>query len=75
MLPGSAECLCVNGYEMEQNRCVDINECASNPCDRDAQCSNNAGSFSCRCNAGFRGNGRVCEDENECLLLSGKQLE
>ena len=42
---------------------IDINECetGSNDCDVNANCSNSDGSFSCRCKAGFHGDGKVCQ--------------
>ena len=45
---------------------LDIDECLGNPCDGNATCSNNAGSYSCACNSGFSGNGTVCQDIDEC---------
>ena len=41
---------------------ADIDECAKNgsPCDENADCFNNDGSFSCVCKNGFTGNGTVC---------------
>ena len=41
---------------------LDINECAasSSPCSSNALCTNNVGSYSCSCNAGFAGNGITC---------------
>ena len=38
---------------------IDINECLSIPCDKNA-CINNNGSYSCSCKPGFKGNGTVC---------------
>ena len=42
---------------------VDIDECSadSSPCDANADCTNNEGSFSCTCKQGFTANGIVCE--------------
>ena len=34
---------------------IDINECASNPCENAGQCVDGVASFTCRCTAGFRG--------------------
>ena len=39
---------------------LDIDECLGNPCDRNAICSNTAGSFSCTCKNGYSGNGTAC---------------
>ena len=51
---------------------IDINECLSIPCDKNAHCINNNGSYSCSCKAGFKGNGKVCVGMYAltCLLLS-----
>ena len=40
----------------------DLDECAIglNTCDVNAACFNVPGSFMCRCNPGFRGDGRQC---------------
>ena len=50
---------------------LDINECKSaNPCDDNASCSNNVGSYVCQCNNGFVGDGKTCSDINECSTQS-----
>ena len=41
---------------------------ARNQCDKNSKCQNTMGSYSCYCNDGFTGNGRVCEDQDECLM-------
>ena len=40
-------------------------------CDADATCTNSTGSYSCACNSGFKGDGKVCDDINECLVDNG----
>lgn len=49
----------------EHTECVDINECTSgiHTCSVNAQCINNPGSFTCRCNVGFSGDGHNCESK------------
>ena len=49
---------------------ADENECDRFPsvCDSDAQCMNNEGSFTCRCNSGFTGNGTVCNGKYARML-------
>ena len=49
---------------------ADENECDRVPsvCDSDAQCMNNDGSFTCRCNSGFTGNGTVCNGKYAHML-------
>ena len=39
---------------------LDINECLTNPCHDNANCSNTAGTFTCTCKVGFTGNGETC---------------
>ena len=41
---------------------LDIDECSKNgsPCDENADCLNNDGSYTCTCKDGFTGNGTVC---------------
>ena len=42
---------------------LDIDECVSttNKCDKNANCSNIAGSFSCSCEVGYSGDGETCQ--------------
>ena len=44
------------------NSLPDIDECSTNKggCHADADCTNRVGSHSCKCKAGFRGNGMSC---------------
>ena len=39
---------------------VDIDECSNNPCDTNAACKNNDGSYECTCNDGWTGDGDTC---------------
>lgn len=47
---------------------VDIDECTekTHNCHLNATCSNTVGSFVCKCESGFRGDGVECIDINEC---------
>ena len=47
---------------------LDINECYKNPCDTNAKCTNNPGSFICACNPGYTGSGLTCTGIHELLL-------
>uniref|UniRef100_A0A8C4N3X0 Calcium binding EGF domain protein n=1 Tax=Eptatretus burgeri TaxID=7764 RepID=A0A8C4N3X0_EPTBU len=58
--PTTLRCKCLPGFTGSGRVCLDINECWSNPCDRNAVCDNNAGSFSCHCESGFVGDGFKC---------------
>ena len=40
---------------------VDIDECVSNPCHPNATCTNENGTFTCECDAGYEGNGFTCQ--------------
>ena len=42
---------------------LDINECSSNPCQLNATCTDNEGSFVCQCNVGYSGNGSSCSSK------------
>ena len=41
---------------------TDINECtnSTNDCHQNSTCTNSIGSYSCKCNQGFNGNGTSC---------------
>ncbi|KAJ8038778.1 IgGFc-binding protein [Holothuria leucospilota] len=70
---GNETCMCYNGYELSpQNNslCVDINECDDPMLNMCAQnCNNTIGDYECSCNSGYQlaGNGRQCEDIDECV--------
>ena len=42
---------------------LDIDECLSNPCHVNANCSDTQGSFGCQCNTGYSGNGFNCSSK------------
>ncbi|VDM42260.1 unnamed protein product [Toxocara canis] len=76
-LVGSYACTCAEGYQqqVQGGRCVDIDECKYDPCDKAALCTNLQGSFKCSCIDGFIGNGIECHEtimypmENPTLVL------
>ena len=43
-------------------------ECETNThfCHPDASCTNTGGQYYCTCNDGYEGNGKICNDINEC---------
>ncbi|XP_076001609.1 nidogen-1-like [Genypterus blacodes] len=75
-LPGTFRCECVAGFALandgrtcvEENRPVDHCQRASHDCDpHRARCSYTGGStYMCSCLPGFEGDGRVCQDVDEC---------
>ncbi|KAG5667912.1 hypothetical protein PVAND_015877 [Polypedilum vanderplanki] len=80
---GSYECKkCPNGFKpgkftsAEDFECIDIDECAENPCESDKICQNLKGGFECisidvlstNCTAGFEMIDDKCFDVNECKI-------
>ncbi|XP_046857891.1 neurogenic locus notch homolog protein 1-like isoform X2 [Xenia sp. Carnegie-2017] len=67
--PTYGRCICKSGWT---GTCCnkDIDECAlsTDNCHTKAICTNNNGSFSCKCNSGYSGNGIICKDIDECSL-------
>ena len=67
---GGFECTCKPGYILDiTGECSDIDECADanlNDCDQNATCSNFAGGYDCDCNTGYEGDGRMCDNIDEC---------
>ncbi|XP_042575715.1 adhesion G protein-coupled receptor E2 isoform X1 [Cyprinus carpio] len=72
---------CGDGYIKRRGKCVDENECESDPsiCGKNARCFNTVGSYYCQCHEGFTTNsaynftpedGIECEDINECVVGS-----
>uniref|UniRef100_A0A8B9LZJ9 Fibrillin 2 n=1 Tax=Astyanax mexicanus TaxID=7994 RepID=A0A8B9LZJ9_ASTMX len=68
---GSFICHCEVGYSVKKGSsgCTDIDECQidAHNCDRNANCVNIPGSFSCTCMEGWIGNGVKCDDVDECI--------
>ena len=56
-------CVCVCSLRIDLVSSTDINECkqGGHNCDMNATCDNTVGSFECRCNDGFTGNGTHCD--------------
>lgn len=57
--------MCLNGFNSYDNDpsqgCFDVDECSGQVvCHSDAECINEPGGYSCRCRAGFTGNGMSC---------------
>ena len=47
---------------------IDINECLSNPCHDNANCTDTEGSFDCQCKVGFSGDGHNCTSMTETYI-------
>ncbi len=48
---------------------TDVDECHTNPCDTNADCSDIIGGFECTCRSGYTGNGTHCQ--GKLVLLQG----
>lgn len=63
------ECSCYRGYMLKEDKakCMDVNECLSNPCSH--TCINTEGYYNCSCYSGFllSLDQHTCEDVDECL--------
>ena len=51
---------------------VDIDECATRPCDNNGQCNNTPGNFSCTCNTGYTGDGFVCYGTYDIIMYNDR---
>ena len=74
-----AVCQCAPGFRSTaDNRCVDIDECSSNPCHPTAVCRNTPGNYQCACPPGlvgepFKGGCRKpgqCVADSDCPLTA-----
>jgi len=67
---GDPTCVCDAGFFRigASGSCNNKNECTNgeNECDPVATCSDTYGSYVCWCPRGYYGNGRNCNDSNEC---------
>uniref|UniRef100_A0A8C1KH20 Thrombomodulin n=1 Tax=Cyprinus carpio TaxID=7962 RepID=A0A8C1KH20_CYPCA len=56
----NAQCNCPDGFLLEEQFCVDIDECDSGYCDH--ACENTPGGFQCSCDEGY-----VLKDSTKCI--------
>lgn len=70
---GRPVCSCYKGFKLEEDKCIDVNECKDNEGGCEHKCVNTPGSFRCECPRGMRlDEDRLrCKDINECLLNNG----
>jgi hypothetical protein len=68
--------MCIKYFTFLQNKFflslyfTDIDECLSDPCHVNANCSDNEGSYDCQCNVGYSGNGFNCSSKQVfCCLI------
>ena len=66
-LPGSYNCSCLEGYNLVNEDCININECEEdqNICGK-GNCTDTIGSFTCKCETGFYYSNGTCVDIDEC---------
>ena len=55
---------------------ADLEECATNThnCDVNADCVNTVGSYSCKCRAGYTGDGQTCNGKKQTNKETNKQI-
>lgn len=63
---GGFQCVCEDGYKMSNGRCIDVDECASAPCEH--MCDNSPGSYRCSCYDGYKEDPKT---PNKCVLHCG----
>lgn len=78
--PGTFECSCSYGWILDDiGICVDDDPCSpqvgSLKCNENATCLTTNNKSMCICNDGFIGNGIICEEINECLLVTSECQE
>ncbi|XP_074648728.1 uncharacterized protein LOC141904116 [Tubulanus polymorphus] len=69
---GGYTCSCRTGFKMEADKrsCSNIDECSLTPYPCAAGdlsvCTDTDGSYACQCKPGYQGDGKSCEDVDEC---------
>ncbi|XP_060596327.1 uncharacterized protein LOC132750377, partial [Ruditapes philippinarum] len=57
---GSYTCQCDSGFELDEDSCVDTNECQRGTSNCIQKCTNTEGSFNCSCDIGHSGTDNDC---------------
>ncbi|KAM3861520.1 thrombomodulin-like [Diretmus argenteus] len=65
---GGFQCVCQDGYRLTGDQCVDVDECASAPCEH--LCTNTPGAYECSC---FERYVVIPETPNKCKLFCGRE--
>lgn len=65
---GWFKCVCKDGYRLDGDTCVDIDECESAPCEH--LCNNNPGGYDCSCYEGYKADPKSPE---KCKLHCGRE--
>lgn len=65
---GWFKCVCEDGYQSSGGVCVDVDECASAPCEH--LCNNNQGGYDCSCYDGYKVDP---ESPDKCKLHCGRE--
>ena len=67
---GSYDCQCSEGFEKDEDNCIDIDECQIRTsiykCSALQYCVNTVGSYECHCDEGYSKIEDGCIDQNEC---------
>ncbi|XP_064644022.1 uncharacterized protein LOC135497923 isoform X2 [Lineus longissimus] len=73
---GVDKCFCRAGFKLDEDNkhCIVVNECSSatlNDCDKFAgRCTELILGYSCKCKAGYNGDGITCRDIDECAGMN-----
>ncbi|KAL6096252.1 thbd [Pungitius sinensis] len=65
---GGFRCACKVGYKSRSGRCIDVDECASAPCEH--SCVNTPGSYECSCYPGYK---KDANYPHKCALFCGEE--
>ncbi|XP_061602513.1 thrombomodulin-like [Cololabis saira] len=66
--PGGFQCVCQAGYRLKAGTCVDVDECASAPCEH--ICDNTPGGYACSCYEGYAVD---AQSSDKCALFCGRE--